>query len=62
MICIDQNSGKKYGEPFIILAKQSKKGKVHFGVFLQHDPIRSKKPYKIQIGASLIIHQADHQR
>lgn len=57
MICIDQNSGKKYGEPFIMLAKNSKqKSKVHFGIFLQHDPLRSKKPFKLQIGDPLYLH------
>lgn len=59
MICIDQNSGKKYGEPFITLAKNSKhKSKVHFGIFLQHDPLRSKKPYKVQIGSQIFLHHS----
>ena len=59
MICIDQNSGKKYGEPFITLAKESKlKSKVHFGIFLQHDPLHSKKPYKIEIGNHILLHHS----
>ena len=57
MICINQEDGKKSGEPFITLAKHSRgKSKVHFGIFLQHDPNRSKKPYRIQIGMPMFLH------
>lgn len=56
MINVNQTTGKKSGEPFMTLSKIYKEDqKTPFGIFLIHDSELSVKPYKINIGDSIML-------